>query len=141
MTVDGDDLPCAMNGCDHRDHPDRAPKPTAADTERQVHRLSRQWWAISIACIGLWLTAGAVWVAAGNWPAALSDLAFACFTAFYLVSLRAAEKENAELRRLRFDQFLRSLDRIAAMGRDPDDTSTPPSERIRRIPFNDPETS
>ena len=71
---------------------------TAADTERQVHRLRRRMWVISVACIVLWLTAGAVWVAAGNWPAAVSDLAFAAFTAVYLVSLRAAENENHELR-------------------------------------------
>jgi len=71
---------------------------TVDDTERQVHRLRRQWWALSVACIGLWLIAGIAFAIAGNWPAAFSDLAFACLTAFYLWSLRNAENENAELR-------------------------------------------
>ena len=123
---------------------------TDDDTERQVRRLSRQWWAISIACIGLWLTAGAVWVAAGNWPAALSDLAFACFTAFYLWSLRNAENENAELRN-RLENAANTVAEVLeilversatdmAGTNGQDDTLRLPSERFQRIALDDPDS-
>jgi hypothetical protein len=68
------------------------------DGERSMRRLSRRMWVISVACIGLWLTAGIVFAIAGNWPAAFSDLTFACLTAFYLWSFCNAENENNELR-------------------------------------------
>ena len=82
------------------------------DTERQVHRLRRQWWALSVACIGLWLIAGIAFAIAGNWPAAFSDLTFACLTAFYLWSLRNAENENAELRGF-VTELLEQKDRLS----------------------------